>query len=205
MIVSWLLLQKDTLQSIKLGPIGRDVSHKCVFNATLFPKLSFLQTSKFDMSLPVLFTTDCTNLLGPSLTSYCWDWTFSDCAIGYFGTVPFGDAEFLWIESLARSSIGLHAALTTIIIKHVPRDWDQYTSRDIVYRWDELHDLRDRVLHPLGISLVYDPPDGYEREDGPPDLEEDEEKGEEEVALFDTESLTPPEYHGEDIRGYLKQ
>jgi hypothetical protein len=203
MIVSWLLLQKETLQSIKLGPIGRDVSHKCVVNATLFPRLNFLQTSKFDMALPVLFTADCTNLLGPSLTSYCWDWTCCGYGIESPSTLTFSDAEFLWIESLARSSLGLHAALKTIIIKHVPRDWDAYLRKDAVYRWDELHDLRDRVLRPLGISLVYDPPNGYEKEDELLDLEEDEEKEEEEVVVVDNES--PPEYHGEDIRRYLKQ
>jgi hypothetical protein len=200
MIVSWLLLQKETLQSIKLGPIGHDVSHKCVVNATLFPRLNFLQTSKFDMALPVLFTADCTNLLGPSLTSYCWDWTY--CGYWY-ETLSFGDAEFLWIESLARSSIGLHAALKTIIIKHVPRHRGEYVRKDAVYRWDELHDLRDKVLRPLGISLVYDPPNGYEKEDETPHLEEDEEKEEKEVAVVDNESS--PEYHGEDIRRYLKQ
>jgi hypothetical protein len=210
MMESWLLPHKDTLNSIKLGPVAWDIPQKCVFNATLFPKLSFLQTSKLDMSNPVIFTADCTNLLGPNLMSYCWDWTSGDYEFGCSGTLKFGDAELLWIEALARSSIALHAALKTIVIKHVPLERDGYPKWDVVawwdavHRWDALHNLRDRLLRPLGISLVYDPLVGYENKDNPPKFDEDEKEKEEEVEVVDDKPQTPQKYHGEPICRYFK-
>ena len=204
MFESWLLIHKETLKDIRIGSLSRRGSNR-LFNATLFPNLEFLQLSRWQMLLPVQFNADDANVLGPSLKTFCWDFNVYDQHSECW--TDFGEPEASWISQLAETAIARKTALKTIKIQFSPGYWE--TTEDMGYPWDRMHNVRDQVLRPNGMDLVYNRPEiskeGWLQYVRAPRTEYEES----EYIVVDNEEMDMvlPErqtiYHGEDIRTYL--
>lgn len=64
---------QSDLEVRQLAPIRLPKSQQTLFNAKLFPKLEILRLFRRDMDEALEFHESYTNLLGPSLKTFCWD------------------------------------------------------------------------------------------------------------------------------------
>jgi len=125
-----------------------------LFNATLFPNLEFLKLSRWQMHQhTVQFKASDANVLGPKLRTFCWDFG------AYMGETwtAFREADSFWIRDLANAVVARKAVLEIIRIQFSPSYGN--SEEGMIYPWDLMDDLRDHVLRPKGMDLVYnDPP-----------------------------------------------
>jgi hypothetical protein len=151
---SWLMVHKETLKHISIGYLSNRGSNR-LFNATLFPNLEFLQLSRWQMHLPVQFSAEDANVLGPRLKIFGWDFNIYDQHSESW--TDFGEPEASWIRELAKIAIARKAALKTIKIQFSPDRWG--TAETMGYPWDRMNSVRDQLLRPNGIDLIYNEPE----------------------------------------------
>lgn len=149
----WLLAHKETLIHVEISCLYHCRSNR-FFNATLFPKLEFLQLSRWQTVRHLRDSrAEFGDLLGPSMKMLCWDFT----AKGYNPDIsPFGEDEAWWIRTLAETAFERKAALTTLRIKYSLDDHFKCGGMR-EYPWEDMSNIRNH-LSTLGISLVYDNP-----------------------------------------------
>lgn len=155
---SLLLIHQNTLKYINIQGL-RLRENSRLLNATLFPKLGFLELSIWDThGSTVQFRASDTNILGLKLETFCWN-----CSVGgYERWTSFNEANCVWIRDLANAAVACNAALRRIEIKFCPDYTEQ--EEEMIYPWDLMDDLRDKVLQPKGIDLSYnDPPVSKEK------------------------------------------
>jgi hypothetical protein len=217
MFEEWLLIHKYTLKHVDIGFLHRHGSNR-LFNARRFPKLELLRLSRWQMHNPAQFMPEDSNVLGPSLKTFAWDFTVYDQHSE--GWSDFGESEANWVKTLAEIAISCKSALREIHIQFTPDElWG--TTEEMGYPWDWMEKVKDESFKPNGLGLVYNEPsiskdtwlnfcrtgeyggDGNEEiADGTADSEQCSMADEEESAnLF--ASVLQSAYQGEDIRGYL--
>ncbi|KAH7083822.1 F-box domain protein [Paraphoma chrysanthemicola] len=157
MFESWLYIHRETLVHLSIGYLSRAGSRR-LFNATLFPNLTYLKLSRWQMDEPVHFSGDSSqdaNILGPALTTFAWDFSIYDQHSE--GWSDFGDAEADWLRGLGDTAVAKKAPLNKIEIVFTPdRCWS--ATEEMGYPWDRMDALRDVHLKPKGIGLVYNEP-----------------------------------------------
>jgi hypothetical protein len=213
---TWLLVHSTTLTYIDIGYLR---SPSRLFNATLFPNLEFLRLSRWQMHTPVQFVDEEDgNILGPALKTFSWSFTIYDQHSE--GWRSFGDAEENWVRRLGECAARRGAGLEKIEILFRPDDyWG--TKEEMGYPWDRMDRVRDEILRPNGVELVYSEPlisrDAWlefvrrkKGEDGEDEVvEEDgaEDQRSIEADEWENEEVLGPElqsaYQGEDIREYF--
>jgi hypothetical protein len=157
---TWLLAHKETLTSIKIC-YAHQQSSKAFFNASLFPKLQYLQLWRLPKHSRIQDNgPENENLLGPSLETFCWDYTTTyyntDTWAGHTTWPPLAEREILWIRALAELASKRKAALKAIVIKYTLED--QFICEQLIqYPWELLKVVKDSISK-LGIDLVYDEP-----------------------------------------------
>lgn len=151
---SWLLVHRFSLKHVKMGYLSHRGSHR-LFNATLFPNLEFLGLSRWQMDNSITFFPEDSIVLGPSLKTFHWDFSIYDQHSESWDS--FGEAEVNWLRGLAEFAVSQKAALAKFEIDFTP---DQYyfSTEETGYPWDRMDNLRDGILRPLGIDLVYNKP-----------------------------------------------
>jgi hypothetical protein len=215
MFETWLLPHAQTLTYIDIGSLR---SPSRLLNATLFPALTFLRLSRWQMSVPVSFIDDEDgNILGPALKTFSWSFNVYDQHNE--GWCDFGEAEENWLRRLGECAKEWGAVLEKIEILFRPDYWG--TTEVMGYPWDRMDRVREETLRPGGVELVYsEPMIGKEEWLGFVRREEGE-HGEDEVVGNDTtesqhdsrideeenDGMIEPEvysaYQGEDIREYF--
>ncbi|KAF2032737.1 hypothetical protein EK21DRAFT_60360 [Setomelanomma holmii] len=218
MFERWLLPHQHSLKHIDIGYLSRKGSSR-LFNAKLFPNLEFLQLSRWQMhSDPVQFLSEHSNVLGPSLKTFAWDFSIYDQHSE--GWCDFGEAEANWVRELAECAVSRKSALATIKIQFTPNScWG--TTEDMGYPWDRMDTVRDRTLAPNGLDLVYNKPsiskDAWleyirteEADSDANDTLVDDTAQNEQSSAADEQvntdilgSEVQRDYQGEDIRGYF--
>ncbi|KAH7396188.1 hypothetical protein BKA66DRAFT_409403 [Pyrenochaeta sp. MPI-SDFR-AT-0127] len=147
MFESWLLIHKETLKHIKIGSVSHHRSN-CVFNATLFPHLESLGISHWDMKSRPGSAVEYLNLLGPKVETISWD--FADTEYDTKGTCHFGEPEASKLRALVEAAISRKAPLKTIKINFQMCNWCCTE-----YPCDRTDEIRDRLMRPQGLDLVY--------------------------------------------------
>jgi hypothetical protein len=217
MFENWLLIHKDSLTYIKIGYLSGGGSNR-LFNATLFPNLEFLGVSRWQMHSPVQFSPMDSNLLGPSLKTFAWDFSIYDQhSESWCG---FGEPEANWVRELAEFAVSHKAALTKIEIQFTP-DGLWGTTEDMGYPWDRMDGVRDQTMKPNGLDLVYNEPSvskdvwlkfvrtGEFGSEANEEVVDDAANCEQYNSADEQENanISEPEFHlayqGEDIRGYF--
>jgi hypothetical protein len=225
MLETWLLVHQGTLIDVKIH-IARLQGSKAFFNASLFPKLRYLQLWRWPTQPRIQDSgSEDEDLLGHSLETFCWDYSAYDTD-GYYEYCPsLGEKEISMIRTLAESAFKRKAALETIIIKYTPGD--HLRCSQSVETWEYLKAAKD-YMSKFGIDLVYDDPhmskddlthyyatgevpDGWLQEDlqpvinHAPSYREYTEQVEEELQLeqFYDDLVRDSLHHGENIRKYL--
>jgi hypothetical protein len=94
-------------------------------------------------------------VLGPSLTSFAWDFTVDDQHPE--GWTSFGEVETNWVKKLAEIAVARKAALREIQIQFAP-DECYGTTEEMGYPWDMMDKIRDKYLRPKGLDLIYNKP-----------------------------------------------
>jgi hypothetical protein len=154
---TWLLIHKQTLLHILIS-CARQQGSKPFFDASLFPKLQYLQLWRWPRNTRA---QDCVseipNLLAPSLQTFCWDYAPPN-GLEYdpYGWPPLGENEVTWIQTLAKSALERKATLKTIMVKYT-LDGHLMCRQFMDYPWDHLEAAKDYVSQ-FGIDLVYDNP-----------------------------------------------
>ncbi|KAF2188456.1 hypothetical protein K469DRAFT_660153 [Zopfia rhizophila CBS 207.26] len=219
MFQSWLSIQRETLRSIDIGYLSGDGdNNKHIFDATIFPHLESLGLSRWQMGhsgalLP--FTAENASLLGPKVKHFKWCFHIYDQHSESWE--DFGEKEEAWVRELGKAAIARKSLLETIEIQFRPDDWNAVGKDE--YPWDWMDHIRDELLRPNRMNLIYGmPPMAKEewltgREEraarGPADEMECYEDVTEMAAEIETETenkiraQTPPGYHGRDIREYF--
>jgi hypothetical protein len=156
MFTTWLLIHRETLTHVSLC-ILRGSSNNSLFDATLFPNLEFLQLSRWEMASPVQFRIeDADSVLGPSLKTFSWAFFMA----GYYDEegISFGKNEISWVRQLVETAIARKAALTTVKIV-LPEELYYFNKEEQAERpWEAMFDMRDKVMMPNGITLIYNAP-----------------------------------------------
>jgi hypothetical protein len=214
MFQAWLSSHSESLKSINIGYLSRNGGeNKHVFDATIFPNLESLTLSRWQMGFPgglQPFTMETAKLLGPKVKLFAWSFSISDQHSESWD--DFGEQEEEWIEQLGKHAIARKAALKTVKIYFSPDFYGVMESDG--YPWDRMDKVRDRLLRPNGIDLIYSAPpitkdDWLKKlaEGSNPYVpimteyrEEEEEEEEKEVEPW---GITPPGVHGGDIRDYF--
>ena len=161
------------------------------------------------------FNAEDADVLGPSLKIFGWDFNIYDQHNEIW--TDFGEPEAYWLRELAGKAISRKAALKTIKIQFSPDHWG--TNEDMGYPWGRMNNVRDQMLRPNGIDLVYNGPviskEGWLKHiraerarsvilEGVDDMAENEQPG---AAYEDMDEVAEPKaqtgYNGEDIRLYL--
>jgi hypothetical protein len=225
MMETWLLAHKETLLHVDIC-CDRPEGSKPFFDASLFPKLEYLQLWRWPRNIRAEHcVSETVSLLGPGLQTFCWNYgPPTGQAIDDYGSPPLGENEILWIQALARSAFERKATLKTIVVKYTLGI--HLRCRQLIdYPWDHLKTAKD-YMSKLGIDLVYDDPwvskdewmsyyktgkDPYGKFLGHTDqgvlvyVEATEREEEEETRLeqLHEDFLREPMYHGEDMRKYL--
>lgn len=212
-----LLIHQNTLKHIDIGYLSPGGNLR-LFNATRFSKLEFLKLSRWQMSRPVQFSVEDSNVLGPSLKTFAWDFSIYDQHSESW--TDFGAPEAAWLRELGEIAISRKAALEKIVIQYTPECYHNPTEEE-GYPWDRMDKVRDETLKPNGLSLEYNEPSvskdkwlhcirtgGLESETHDATVldtarEEDKSAGDKEEVGEGLESDSQGGYHGEDIRGYL--
>jgi hypothetical protein len=215
MFENWLLVHQQSLTHIDIGYLN---GTSRLFNATLFPNLEFLRLSRWQMHRPIQFSPDDSNVLGPSLKTFAWDFTIYDQHSESW--CDFGESEANWVKNLAERAASRKALLARIEIQFAPDSY-WHATEEMGYPWDWMDRVRDQTLKPNSINLVYNEPlvsrDAWlkfvrTRElDGDGNEAIDDHRADEEhfstVAEEGNAELLGPEpqsaYQGEDIRRYL--
>jgi hypothetical protein len=217
MFETWLLIHQNSLTHIEIGYLSTHGSNR-LFNATLFPNLEYLGVSRWQMHIPVQFWPTDTNVLGPRVKTFAWDFSIYDQHSESW--CDFGEAEANWIRELAEFAVAYKAALARIKIQFAP---DGYwgTTEEMGYPWDRMDSVREETLKPNGLDLVYNKPsvskDAWLRYVRTGELESDADEacfndlagnglsgtGEEQENTNMLESELQRAYQGEDNRGYL--
>jgi hypothetical protein len=155
MFTTWLLIHRETLTHVSLGTL-RESGNNRLFNATLFPNLEFLQLSRWEMASPVQFRIeDADSILGPSLKTFSWAFFVQSV---YWKGIPFGKDDISWVRQLVETAIVRKAALTTVEIV-LPNGLYYFDKEDEAERpWEAMFDMRDKVMTPNGITLIYNAP-----------------------------------------------
>ncbi|KAH8731839.1 hypothetical protein GQ44DRAFT_800464 [Phaeosphaeriaceae sp. PMI808] len=195
MFESWLLIHKDTLRHVHIGPLSSQDSSP-FFNATLFPNLAYLSLSAWPPRRDSSdFTTQAMNLLGSRLKTFRWDFTVHDQHTEQWD--DFGPMESDWLRALGIAAVERKAALETVIIQFKP---DEYSDEFTEYPYDLMDSLQSEVFGPNGMSIVYPQPI-ISKDDW---LKQVRSRGEGRVEIEDEPVGDEPEcYHGEDIRRYF--
>ncbi|KAF2736402.1 hypothetical protein EJ04DRAFT_597134 [Polyplosphaeria fusca] len=146
-----------SLKTISIGSLNHSGGEdKHIFNATHFPNLESLTLSRWQMgdgmSQLKPFSAGCANLLGPRLTHFKWkfntdDWEYSKA------WNDFGAREEAWVRELGKHAIARKAALKTVEIEFRPQEFERKESDG--YPWDRMDRVRDEVMRPNGMDLVY--------------------------------------------------
>lgn len=147
---SWLLIHRETLKSIRICTASNH-SRCTVFNATLFPNLEELEISHWEMRASVNMGAEHSNLLGPKLKTFGWYFDYS--GFEEEAICDFQDREALWLRVLVETAIAHKAALRKVKIRYNSYDWEC-----AVYPWDRMDEIRDQVMRPHGLDLVYNEP-----------------------------------------------
>lgn len=218
MLVSWLLIHRNTLKYVYIGYLSWSEGTR-PFNATLFPNLEFLGLYRRQMHKgqgTIQFKADDANLLGPRLRTFCWD--FSIPAEDGGGWLHFGEPESVWIRNLIKAAITSKNTLHTFKIQFSPDYWN--TNESMGYPWDLMDCLRDDLLRPNGMDLVYNKPpiskEGWLKFVRTPQVFTDEDVIDsasihqhdlvddgEQSSEFSEQEGYEGEYQGEDIRKYF--
>jgi hypothetical protein len=107
------------------------------------------------MRIPAKFLPEHSNVLGPKMQTFAWD--FSNYYPMYQRWGDFRKTDAKWLQQLAEYAIAHKAALTKIEIQFQPVYPRSLPAR-AKYPWDLMDDLRDRILRPNGMDLVYNEP-----------------------------------------------
>ncbi|KAH3981978.1 hypothetical protein HBI18_042070 [Parastagonospora nodorum] len=151
MFESWLRIHQNSLRHVEIGVLSRTASDR-LFNATLFPKLEYLKLSRWQMRAPVQFSHEDSNVLGPSLKTFAWD--FEEYGESWS---DFGEAEANWITELAKCAISRKATLAKIEIQITPDAcWE--VTEEMEYPWDRIDSVRDQICRPNDLTLLYNKP-----------------------------------------------
>jgi hypothetical protein len=154
MFESWVLIHKETLTRVVIGYLSNAGSN-CLLNPKLFPNLDYLQLTKFQMVDPLVFSSEDANVLGPSLRTFAWNFSYNDVADESWWN--FREPEANWVRELAKTAVSRKAALTKIKIIFETRSlWK--TTEDMGYPWDRMDMVRAQTLRPNGMDLVYNKP-----------------------------------------------
>ncbi|EMD97558.1 hypothetical protein COCC4DRAFT_75024 [Bipolaris maydis ATCC 48331] len=210
MFQAWLSSHSESLKSIDIGYLSRNGGeNKHIFDATIFHNLESLTISRWQMGFPgdlKPFTVETAKFLGPNVKLFGWSFSIHDQHSESWN--DFGEKEEEWIEQLGRHAIVRKAALKTVKINFHPEDHEGMESD--VYPWDRMDNVRDHLLRPNGMDLIYSTP-SLPKEDwlnrlakvsSPffPTMVEYREESESEVEPW---GITPPGVHGRDIRDYF--
>jgi hypothetical protein len=217
MFENWLLIHQFSLTHIYIGSLSRRGNRR-LFNATLFPNLEYLRLSRWQMHTPVQFSPTDSNVLGPKLKTFAWDFSVFDQHSEDW--CDFGESEANWVRELAEFAVLHKAALEKIEIKFTPCDfWD--LTEEMGYPWDRMDSVRDQAMRPFGLDLIYNKPlisrDAWldrvraERPGNDTDeaINDDMVQNEQSSTVDEQENaeMLEPEFHlayqGEDIRGYF--
>jgi hypothetical protein len=215
MFENWLLIHQNSLTYIDIGYLH---GASRLFNAMLFPNLEFLRLSRWQMHSPIQFSPQDSNVLGPRLKTFAWDFNIYDQHSE--GWCAFGEPEAKWVKDLAECAVSHKAALARIEIRFAPDSFLD-TTEEMGYPWDRMDRVSGQTLKPNGLDLVYNKPpisrdawlkfvrtrelDGDEDEAVVDDIADNEQSS---VAdeQQNADTLEPDfqcGYQGEDIRGYL--
>jgi hypothetical protein len=155
MLETWLLVHQNSLKHIVIGHLSLGGTQRC-FNATIFPKLEFLQLSRWQRQSPLQFTPGDAHVLGPSLKTFVWDFsTRGGCRERWR---DFGEAEAAWIWELAACAVSRKTALAKIEIQYEPSECPHDATEEMGYPWDRMDAIRDQILEPNGLQLSYNKP-----------------------------------------------
>lgn len=212
MFENWLRIHQNSLMHIEIGALSRTSSDR-LFNATLFPNLEYLKLSRWQMRTPVQFSHEDSNVLGPSLKTFAWDFKEYDQS----WKSDFGEAEATWITELAKCAVSRKAALANIEICFTPSEHQDVTE-EMEYPWDRIDGVRDQICRQNGLTLSYNQPvvtkEAWLELARAETLDIDADGADVEFALDYEQSSTEEEYEspehefvqayqGEDIRNYL--
>jgi hypothetical protein len=219
MLESWLLIHKFSLLHVNIHH-NRQQATAPFFNASLFPRLTYLQLWRTPPSAPRI--QDCNSyngcLLGDSLDTFCWDFAPTDFRTRDWWN-PLSHNEVEWLRSLASTAFENKSALKNIVVKYTLEQHCQCVQL-LDYPWEYLNPAREYMAK-LGINLVFDDPgcskdelmayyhtgkDPMGRFRGKSKGRVRMEKNEEEegrLAQWYEEMLRDREDHGRDIRKYL--
>lgn len=153
MFTSWLLIHRDTLKSVDIGYLRCDNNFE-VFDATRFPRLEYLRLSRHAMPRDLIFRSNDTNILGPRVKTFGWDFSIYDQHSESW--TAFGEREELWVSELVKAVVAQRAALKEIVITFTPDSWD--IKREWGYPWDRMIRVRDGIATPNGITLRWNEP-----------------------------------------------
>ncbi|KAF2467331.1 uncharacterized protein BDR25DRAFT_234971 [Lindgomyces ingoldianus] len=153
MFQSWLFIHRETLKNINIGYLSRAGS-KRLFDATFFPNLESLQLSRWQMERPLQFTAEDANVLGPKVKLFGWDFSIYDQHNE--GWDDFGENEESWISELGKAAVARQSSLKTIAIYFGPDHWG--AGKKESYPWDRMDSVRDGIMRPNGMDLVYNRP-----------------------------------------------
>lgn len=211
MFQSWLSIHSKSLKTIDIGYLSRNGGeNKHLFDATLFPNLESLTLSRWQMGYPgelTPFTAESANFLGPKLKFFGWSFHIYDQHSESWS--DFGEKEEAWLQELGEHAIARKAALKTVKIGFRPDYWAR-VGRD-EYPWDRMDKIRDELLRPNRMDLVYSTPiiskeqwlKGMEAPNPYALNETQYEEQSESESDIEPWGQTPPGVHGGDIRDYF--
>jgi hypothetical protein len=100
------------------------------------------------------FTAENANVLGPKVRLFGWNLELLDpCGTGW---LRFGEEEEAWIHELGKYAIARKATLKTVETVFRPGEWQTEWRGD--YPWGRMDNVRDTLLRPNGMDLVYSTP-----------------------------------------------
>jgi len=221
MFQTWLSIHRETIRSIDIGYLSRSYdSDKHIFDANIFPHLESLGLSRWQMGrsgelLP--FTAENASILGPKVKYFKWSFQIYDQHSEAWE--DFGDKEDAWVRDLGKAALARKSPLKTIDIQFQPECWNDWEVGRDEYPWDRMDRIRDELLNPNGMDLIYNLPPMTKEEwlrvsegRGANEIAEEMQFYQgmaEEVAMIETETrdeiqvLSPPGYYGRDIREWF--
>lgn len=94
------------------------------------------------------------NLLGPSLSTFVWDFEAYELRSERWRDFQAADRD--WLRELTHTAVIRSASLQCVQIKFSP-SFSGY--RELVgYPWDLMDEVRDEIMRPNGIDLIYNEP-----------------------------------------------
>jgi hypothetical protein len=107
MVENWSLIHQDSITHIDLGFLYSDPG-AYVFHVTLFRSLGYLRVSRWQISTPVKFLPEHSNVLSPKLRNFSWDFTLYNATVQGWRDIEKAEAQ--WLQELAEHTLSHKAA-----------------------------------------------------------------------------------------------